>query len=193
MHISKLLTVLGVLGLTLHATDFCTQAREDAYPKWRDSRLDDAKVATAHEQRANDGNVASQAILASLYICGIGVAKDASKARSWAEKAANRNNAKGEFILGLLYENGEGVPKNLERAVVYYNVAASHGDPMAKDNLDYLLSEHPNLSSVLSTRRSGESCTEEYIRRSRYGNSEAVREYNQRLQREIINSRNCAK
>ncbi|PCJ29856.1 MAG: hypothetical protein COA94_00430 [Rickettsiales bacterium] len=87
------------------------------------------------EKLSNQGEVVSQANLASCYYKGEGVAKDFDKAVLWYRKAADQGYADAQNSLGNRYYNGEGVDKDFTKAVLWYRKAADQENADAQHNL----------------------------------------------------------
>jgi localization factor PodJL len=91
--------------------------------------------------RAFAGDSAAQFEVASRYLEGRSVARNAAAAAAWYERAARQNLAPAQFRLGSLYEKGTGVPKNLALAKTWYEKAAAAGNARAMHNLGVLYAE----------------------------------------------------
>jgi len=76
--------------------------------------------------------------LALLYIKGIGVDKDYTKAINNFQIASQLGNVDATNWLGQIYEKGLGVDLNIEKARLYYIDAAKKGDSAAINNLGNL-------------------------------------------------------
>ena len=74
------------------------------------------------------GDRDAQYDLATMYMEGKGVEKDAVKAFEWYQKAAKQGDVDAQFIVGVLYAEGEGVQKNYAKAMEWYLKAANQGD-----------------------------------------------------------------
>ena len=87
---------------------------------------------------AEQGDVTAQARLGYIYLHGLGVYIDVSKAFMWSKKAAARGNARGQDTLGDLYFLGLGVIKDEIKAVEWYRKAAKQGWAGAQFSLGYM-------------------------------------------------------
>jgi len=87
------------------------------------------------EKAAAQGYAGAQTNLGWMYVNGIGVPRDYSKARQWYEKAASQGDVMAQNNLGWMYDNGRGVPRDYGKARQWYEKAASQGDVMAQNNL----------------------------------------------------------
>jgi len=65
---------------------------------------------------ASDGAIYPQNILGWIYLQGLGVTIDYSKAFSWISKSAEQGNTWALGQLGLMYQNGYGVSKDYNQA-----------------------------------------------------------------------------
>ena len=65
---------------------------------------------------ANLGEIYPQNILGWLYLKGLGVSIDYSKALIWLNKSADQGNTWALGQLGLMYQNGDGVSKDYNQA-----------------------------------------------------------------------------
>ncbi len=74
---------------------------------------------------ANEGNVAAEGWVASMYARGLGVQKNNSEAIKWWRKAAEDGDAKSQSIMGTLYQDGSGVQKDQVEAVKWFRKAAN--------------------------------------------------------------------
>ena len=78
---------------------------------------------------ADRGNPKAQLDLGSMYLGGLGVVKDPSKANDWFRKAAERGNIDAQRQLAAGYFTGRfGLPKDIDQAMSWYHRAAEHGD-----------------------------------------------------------------
>jgi TPR repeat protein len=73
--------------------------------------------------------------LGTLYLRGIGTARDPHAALAWYEMGGPHG---GWALIGRMYENGNGVAQDQERAASYYRRAAETGDAVAMYRLGCL-------------------------------------------------------
>jgi TPR repeat protein len=66
------------------------------------------------------------------------VKPDARKAAEWIGKAAEQGDALAEGNFGFLFEHGEGVTIDYPEAYKWYQLAAAHGAPSAKQAMKSL-------------------------------------------------------
>ncbi len=83
---------------------------------------------------AKGGDTSAQFVLATRYLDGDGVTKDASKAAYWYHKAALAGSAPAQYRLATQFERGLGVPKNTATALAWYIHAAELGNVKAMHN-----------------------------------------------------------
>ncbi len=83
---------------------------------------------------AKSGDTSAQFILATRYLDGDGIMKDARKAAYWYHKAALAGSAPAQYRLATQFERGLGVPKNTTTALAWYIHAAELGNVKAMHN-----------------------------------------------------------
>jgi TPR repeat protein len=88
---------------------------------------------------AEHGDSRGQFNLAAMYVQGQGVPKDEAEGARWMRKAADQGLAAGQFGLGSMYAHGTGVPQSASEAARWYRKAADQADPVAMNNLAFLL------------------------------------------------------
>jgi len=81
---------------------------------------------------AGKGEVESQYDLGNMYIEGVGVDADLTKAAAWYEKAASQGYEKAQYKLGLIYYEEGSTKKNLPLAFKLFREAAEKGYPAAQ-------------------------------------------------------------
>ena len=97
----------------------------------------------ALEQSAEDGHIASQAELCTVYSDGFIVVNnkgmkvplDYSKALKLCRKAAEQGDGRAQYELGEMYYKGKGVPQHYREAFKWYRKAARQGVWIAKGEL----------------------------------------------------------
>ncbi|MCY4192630.1 MAG: tetratricopeptide repeat protein [Rhodospirillaceae bacterium] len=90
------------------------------------------------KRRAQQGDVAAQAMLGLRYKKGLGMPKNYAKAVHWYRKAAEQGHAKAQHNLGNMYYHGEGVPKDYVKAVYWYHKATEQSDARAQTKLGFM-------------------------------------------------------
>lgn len=83
-------------------------------------------------QKAESGDLQSQATLAERYYKGDGVKQNYVQAAHWYKKLAETGVANAQLTLGLMYVKGDGVEKNDEQALHWLTQAAEQRMPMAQ-------------------------------------------------------------
>ena len=93
--------------------------------------------ATIHEkwQPAAAGDVDAQYKLAILYLTGIGVPQNDTKALIWFEKAANQNHAAAQYQLGKIHDRANRVPCAAAQAIQWWEKASALGNADAQNIL----------------------------------------------------------
>ena len=90
---------------------------------------------------AEQGNVAAEYNLATMYYNGEGTRRDYAQAMMWFRRAADRGDVDSERYLGFMNAEGQGVGKNDAEAFRWYGLAAEQGDADAANNLGVMYSE----------------------------------------------------
>ena len=84
----------------------------------------DPETLKSTEVAAENGDLLSQVLLASIYNVGGGVQKDSTKAAYWYLRAAKQGDDGSQFSVGEMYEKGEGVMQDFVEAYKWFNIAA---------------------------------------------------------------------
>jgi len=92
----------------------------------------------ALRQAAASGIANAQFVVASRYLEGKGIDRDAVAAARWYQKAAAQGLASAQYRLATLFERGTGVPQDLVAARNWYTSAAEAGNVKAMHNLAVL-------------------------------------------------------
>jgi hypothetical protein len=89
------------------------------------------QAAAWYTKAANQGNIAGEIHLASLYRDGGGTLfpRDMAQAAAWYRKAADQGDAGAQGTLGMLYTLGQGVPRNDVEAYYWFDLAAAVKGP----------------------------------------------------------------
>ena len=83
-----------------------------------------ATILQQFSQAARQGDPVAQTNLGSLYLNGVGVRRDFSRAFYWFQQAANQGEGLAQFNLGVLYQEGRGVTLDGNKAAYWFkNVA----------------------------------------------------------------------
>jgi TPR repeat protein len=88
-----------------------------------------------YRQAAEQGYIAAQFALGSMYAKGKGVAQNYTEAAKWFRHAAEQGDARAQFNLGVMYDKGKGVAQNYTEAAKWYRQAAEQGNAPAQFNL----------------------------------------------------------
>jgi TPR repeat protein len=98
------------------------------------------------EVAAHQGHLYAQYNLGIVYVKGIGIHADVSRAVYWWREAAIQGNTDAQYNLGVLYAEGNGVEKNIAEASVWWRLAAQGGDAAAQYNLGLLLARGDGIA-----------------------------------------------
>lgn len=74
--------------------------------------------------QAEAGDAEAQNYVGEIYMKGLGIEPDYTRAAEWFEKAAAQNDRRARINLGYLYEQGLGVQKDMARALNLYREAS---------------------------------------------------------------------
>ncbi len=85
-------------------------------------------------EAAAGGDAKAQFVVASRYLDGEGMERDAAKAAYWYQQAATQGLAPAQYRVATLYEHGKGVPKDVATALIWYERAAAGGNVKAMHN-----------------------------------------------------------
>jgi len=88
-----------------------------------------------YKQKAEQGDLNSQAEIGYCYQYGDGVAKDPQKALKWNLMAAKQGNAMAQHNLAVMYDEGVDISEDNVEAIKWYMEAAEQGHPSAQLNL----------------------------------------------------------
>jgi len=75
-------------------------------------------------EKAVRGNTFAQLHIGDMYLKGLNVPMDKSKAAEWLQKSAEQGNGMAMCRLGEMYFNGDGFPQDFEKALEWWNKAA---------------------------------------------------------------------
>ncbi|MFC4623667.1 tetratricopeptide repeat protein [Daeguia caeni] len=89
--------------------------------------------------KAEQGDPASQTLIAEIYARGLGVPADQTKAAEWYAKAAEQGQREAQFRYAAMLLQGKYVPKDPQKAEFYMKKAAEAGNPMAQFNYAQML------------------------------------------------------
>lgn len=94
-------------------------------------------AAIWYRKAAEQGSLAGQLRLASLYRDGKGVERDMEQAAVWYRKAAEQGDATAQATLGVLYNMGQGVPQSYTDAYYWFDLAARVKGPNQEKYANY--------------------------------------------------------
>lgn len=109
-------------------------------------RRADIAGAAWMRQAADAGHGDAQAVLATCYRQGRGIAADLGESLRWTEQAARNGSARGRCDLALCYRAGSGVARNMTRAVELLTQAASQGYARAQLMLGHVYANGDGVS-----------------------------------------------
>lgn len=81
---------------------------------------------------ADHGDVHAQVGLGAMYLRGVGVSQDDTKAAWFFREAAEQGDASAEANVGAMYARGRGVPQDYVKAYMWFTLAAVHYQPGAE-------------------------------------------------------------
>lgn len=120
----------GVAKDRVQARAWLTRSADHGYQPARVMRWE-----TPDFEGAEEGDTESQYQLASMLEQGIGMAKDAERARYWYKLAAAQGHAKAQYRSGLMFLIGDQVSADLAQAREWFAKAAAQGHEHAKREL----------------------------------------------------------
>ena len=94
---------------------------------------------------AEQGHVAAQLNLGTLYDFGYGVASAPVIAARWYRAAAAQGNRAAQFNLAMMYATGRGLHQNSDQAKHWYQKAAEQNLPIAQYRLGLIYSDGENI------------------------------------------------
>lgn len=97
-------------------------------------------------QAAEQGHATAQSALATMYLKGQGVERDAATAAVWLRKAALQGDMLAAESLGLLFREGVGVDHDDIEAAWWLQRAAKQGSPSAQVSLGMMYEEGRGVS-----------------------------------------------
>ena len=96
---------------------------------------DIGKILQICKPLAEQGDVAAQFALGSMYSLGQGVPQDTAEAVRWARMAAEQGFVQAQFALGMTYAEGRGVRQDHMEAAKWLTMAAEQGIAQAQGKL----------------------------------------------------------
>lgn len=114
------------------------------YEGYNETPVDYVQARSYFEKAAEQGAVASKGYLGEIYLHGLGVERDTSKAFSYFREAAQAGSTMGNNGLGVLYRDGIEVLADEEEALALFIKAADEGNAEAQYNAGTLMHKlHP--------------------------------------------------
>ena len=93
-----------------------------------------------YTKSAEQGNTQAQVNLGFMYLNGIGIEKDASKAAKLFSAPSEKDDAKAQYFLGQAYLHGDGIEKNENKSFVLFKKSAEQGHVDAQAQLGFAYS-----------------------------------------------------
>lgn len=84
------------------------------------------------------GNHDAMWLLGKMFVNGLGLPRDVSKAKKYYKKAIKYGSYKAKNCLGYMYLEGIGVAQKYDKAKILFESAARHNSYMAMNNLAYM-------------------------------------------------------
>lgn len=101
------------------------------------------------KQAAQQSNPEVLTTLAELYLQGIGVEKDSTRALQLYKRAADLGSVHAHRQLGLMYSTGEFLPPDYDLSHAHFHRAAKQGDPVAHYHLGIRSHANNHFSNAL--------------------------------------------
>ncbi len=111
-------------------------AREHLATALRDGNF--ARAYPLIRARAEQGEVAAQTALGTLYYVGAGVPRDFAQALHWYERAALAGDLHAQRNLGSMFQHGAGTPKDDFRAFGWYDSSFRQGNLHAREYMTWM-------------------------------------------------------
>jgi uncharacterized protein len=106
-----------------------------AYRRGMFGPKDDSKALPWCIKAAQQGNLAAEDNLGSMYLFGRGTAQDSKQAMGWLQKAVAQGSEPSMCNLASMYANGIGVPQDYAMAMKLYQQAVDHGSTTAQTDI----------------------------------------------------------
>ena len=90
-----------------------------------------------YTKSADQGNAKAQVNLGVMYLNGIGIEKDTSKAVKLFSSASEKDNAMAQYYLGQAYLHGDGIEMNENKSFVLFKKSAEQGEVNAQTALGF--------------------------------------------------------
>lgn len=138
MRVTQLLTGV-VVAVLFSAGSAMAGADEDGVAAYE--RQDYATALRLFQPLADQGDVAAEFNLGSMYAYGEGVPRNSAEAGRWFRKAADGGHAAAQFNLGAMYAEGLGLAQDYPEAARWYRKAADQGDAKTQFNRGLMYAE----------------------------------------------------
>lgn len=93
------------------------------------------------KRAAGEDNAEARFLVGVAYAQGCGVPPNDREAAKWFHQAARARHPRAMASLGFMYARGRGVRRDVVLAYQYLDQAAGHGDPLARDMVEWLRRE----------------------------------------------------
>src|SRR4051812_5128588 len=100
-----------------------------------------------YQDLANKRVTAAEVTLGTMYLEGIGVAKDPAQARAWLTKAAGHGDVESAVKLAAMFRSGAIIGKDPEAALKWYKRAAEFADPRAVSALGEMFAKGEGIAA----------------------------------------------
>lgn len=100
-------------------------------------------------QKAEAGNALAQNVIGNLYLLGLGVEEDKSRAARWYLKAALNGYTPAQINLGQIYLNGQGLPRRPLKAMGWFHLARQAGSERADEHIKYMIYSNLILTNMI--------------------------------------------
>lgn len=91
--------------------------------------------------------------LANMYLLGLGVKKNPSRAAVLYSRAAFDGNVSAQLNMGHVYNSGLGVAQDAELAYAWFNLARNNGNKLGQEYMSEILADHKIRYHVVNELR----------------------------------------
>jgi len=92
-------------------------------------------------------------MLANLYLLGLGVEKNPSRAAKMYSRAAFAGDVAAQVNMGHIYSGGHGVPEDGEMAYAWFNLARNNGSKVGQGYMSELLADRRMRHHLVNSLR----------------------------------------
>lgn len=114
---------------------------DKSIPSLSDEQKAQATAVRYLQEAAKSGRADAEHLLGSVYLAGIGVAKDESRAKELFRRSAEAGDADGENALGQMLFKGQAGERDDTAAVEWFEKAVAQGHKAAMANLGYMYAQ----------------------------------------------------